>query len=73
MKRALARFAALFLLFLSLALAVQAVVKWWQGEAAMTPWDWVWLGLFLPLLYIYLRYFSILGCRDSCTLPEDKR
>lgn len=73
MKRALARMTALFALFVSLALAVQAVVKWWQGAAAMTPWDWFWLAQFAPLLYVYLRYFSILACKDSCTLPNDRQ
>ncbi len=72
MKRALIAIATLFALFTSLALAVQAVAKWWQGTAAMAPWDWFWLILFLPLLYVYLRYFSILACKDSCTPPDNR-
>jgi hypothetical protein len=40
--------------------------------AAMTPWDRLWLALFLPL-YIYLRYFSILACKDSGSLPDDRQ
>jgi len=72
-RRALTRIALLFALFLSLALAVRATVKWWQGTLAMTPWDWLWLALLLPLLYVYLRYFSVLGCKDGCTLPADER
>lgn len=71
MKRALARIAILFSLFLSLALAVKALVKWWQGATAMTPWDWFWLALFAPLLYIYLRYFSVLACKSGCALPHE--
>lgn len=70
MKRALARIATLFALFVSLALAVQATFKWWQGDVVMTAWDWFWLALFIPLLYIYLRYFSVLACKDSCTPPQ---
>lgn len=71
MKRALARMAVLFTLFVSLALAIKATVKWWQGTTAMTTWDWFWLALFLPLLYIYLRHFSVLACKDSCAPPRN--
>jgi len=50
-------------------------VRWWQGEiAVMEAIDWLWLGLLLPMLYVYLRYVSIFGCRKPvCLTPEDQR
>lgn len=50
-------------------------VRWWQGEiVVMTASDWLWLCLLPPMLYVYLRYVSIFGCREpTCLLPENQR
>lgn len=49
-------------------------VRWWQGEIeAMTALDWLWLALLVPLLYVYLRYVSIFGCKQPTCLTPDER
>lgn len=54
--------------------SIVTTVNWWQGTQPMTLWDWLWVGVFPVLLWIYFRHFSVLGCKNpACLLPEDKR
>jgi len=60
-------FVALFLDSLATA------VRWWRGDLASPgTLDWIEMGLLPALIFVYLRYFSVLrpGCK-ACELPPD--
>ena len=64
-----ARWALRFLSWMVLGFALiesfHSVLAWWrEGTAVLTLTQWVLLGLFPVLLFIYFRYFSIL--RPDC-------
>ncbi len=50
-------------------------VRWWRGEIeVMTASDWLWLCLLPPMLYVYVRYVSIFGCKQpTCLTPDDQQ
>ncbi len=60
----------LFLLLLVLFPAIGRVAAWLRGEV-MAFWDWLGVLAFPLLAWLWLRHFSILGCRESC-LPPDR-
>jgi len=62
----------LFLLLLALFPAVGSVDTWLRGEA-MAFWDWLGVLVFPLLAWLWFRYFSILGCRQSCLPPDRER
>lgn len=59
----------LFLLLLLLFPAVTSLVRWWQGESLGTL-EWAGVIAFPVLAWLWLRYFSLLGCKDACKSPE---
>ena len=63
----------LFLLLLLLFPAIATLVKVVDsGMAALERWEWA-LLIALPLLaWLWLRHFSVLGCREGCRLPGDR-
>jgi len=57
---------AFVLLFLD---SVRTAVHWWRGElSAPTVIDWTEIALLPVLLFVYLRYFSVL--RPNCPACE---
>ncbi len=59
--RAMALFLVLLALFQSLPLAVEA---WETRQWPQSAVEWIRLGLLPVALWLYLRYFSIFGCRQ---------
>jgi len=58
------RVMALFLVLLALFQAVPVAVDAWQARQwPDSATDWLRLALLPGALWLYLRYFSILGCR----------
>ena len=59
---------------MALLQSLVTAVRWWQGEiAVMEASDWLWLSLLPPMLYVYLRYVSIFGCKQpTCLTPEER-
>jgi hypothetical protein len=67
------RLMALFLVLLALFQAIPVAVAAWQAQQwPDTVSEWVRLSLLPGALWIYLRYFSILGCRQ-CSVDDDDR
>ncbi len=64
--RALALFLVLLALFQSLPVAVEA---WQTRQWPDSTGEWIRLALLPGALWLYLRYFSILGCRQ-CERPD---
>ncbi len=63
------RLAALFLVLLALFQSLPVAVEAWQAQQwPQAVGDWFRLALLPGALWLYLRYFSVLGCR-SCSLP----
>jgi uncharacterized membrane protein YhaH (DUF805 family) len=62
----------LFVLLLLLFPALGSLVRWIEGE---TPGMWDWLGVIaFPLLaWLWLRHFSVLGCKEGCAVPDKPR
>lgn len=59
------RVMALFLVLLALFQAVPVALEAWQAQQwPDTASEWVRLSLLPGALWLYLRYFSILGCRQ---------
>ena len=59
------RLMALFLVLLALFQALPVAVEAWQAQQwPVTVSEWVRLALLPGALWLYLRYFSILGCRQ---------
>jgi hypothetical protein len=59
--RVFALFVVLVALFQGLPVAVES---WHAGEWPDSPLGWLRLALLPVALWLYLRYFSILGCRQ---------
>jgi hypothetical protein len=57
----------LFLLLLLLFPAAASVARWWQG-AALGWLEWAGVLAFPLLAWLWLRHFSVLGCRH-CPPP----
>jgi hypothetical protein len=56
---------ALFLVLLALFQALPVALDAWQGRQwPDTASEWIRLALLPGALWLYLRYFSILGCRQ---------
>jgi hypothetical protein len=61
----------LFLLLLALFPAIATFVQALRtGFAGLAWWQWVLLALLPVLAWLWLRHFSILGCRDACRPPR---
>jgi hypothetical protein len=57
----------LFLLLLLLFPALTTFFTAWQsGFAALAWWQWLLIALLPGLLWLWLRHFSMLGCRRDC-------
>lgn len=67
--RAMALFLVLLALFQALPIAADA---WQLRRWPDTVWEWTRLALLPGALWLYLRYFSILGCR-GCRNDGDAR
>ena len=67
--RAMAMFLVLLALFQALPVAVDA---WQARQWPDTPSEWIRLALLPGALWLYLRYFSIVGCR-RCGGDDDVR
>ena len=64
---------ALFLVLLALFQALPVAVEAWQARLwPTTAVEWIRLALLPVALWLYLRYFSILGCRQ-CGRDDDVR
>jgi hypothetical protein len=56
---------ALFLVLLALFQGVPVAAEAWQARQwPHTPLEWIRLALLPGALWLYLRYFSIFGCRQ---------
>lgn len=67
------RLMALFLVLLALFQALPVAVDAWQARQwPVTISEWVRLALLPGALWLYLRYFSILGCRQ-CRDDDEPR
>lgn len=55
----------LFLLLLLLFPAIGSVVRWWQGQD-LSPLEWAGVLAFPLLAGLWVRHFSILGCKGAC-------
>lgn len=67
------RLAALFLVLLALFQSLPVAVEAWQTR----KWpdgigEWIRLALLPGALWLYLRYFSVLGCRQCGPLDPDR-
>lgn len=62
----------LFVLLLGLFPAIHSVVDWHRGEP-LGLWGWLGVAAFPLLAWLWLRYFSVLGCKEGCGLPEQPR
>ncbi len=58
----------LFLLLLLLFPAAASVARWWQG-ADLSGLEWAGVCAFPLLAWLWLRHFSVLGCR-RCQPPS---
>lgn len=67
--RIMALFLVLLALFQSLPVAFEA---WQRGQWPDTLSAWVRLALLPGALWLYVRYFSVLGCR-ACNGSDDAR
>lgn len=67
--RLMGLFLVLLALFQSLPVAVEA---WHAKQWPDTLSEWVRLGLLPLALWLYLRYFSILGCRQCAVNDKDR-
>lgn len=64
---------ALFLVLLALFQALPVAVDAWQARQwPDTPSEWIRLALLPGALWLFLRYFSILGCR-RCEGDDESR
>lgn len=61
----------LFALLLALFPAIGSLVAWVEGES-MTSLDWLGILAFPLLAWLWLRHFSILGCKGSCLSTDEQ-
>ena len=67
------RLMGLFLVLLALFQSLPVAVEAWQAQQwPDTAMEWIRLSLLPVSLWLYLRYFSILGCRQ-CSVDDDDR
>ena len=67
------RMMALFLVLLALFQSLPVAVEAWQARQwPATTVEWIRLGLLPVALWLYLRYFSVLGCRQ-CGRDDELR
>jgi len=67
------RVMGLFLVLLALFQGVPVAVEAWQAQQwPSTVSEWIRLSLLPVALWLYVRYFSILGCRQ-CGNDDDVR
>jgi hypothetical protein len=62
----------LFFLLLLLFPSIGSVVRWIEGEPTGLL-DWLGVLAFPFLAWFWLRYFSVLGCREGCDHPDRGR
>jgi hypothetical protein len=62
----------LFLLLLVLFPATSSLVRWLAGDS-LDPLEWLGVAAFPVLAWLWLRHFSVLGCRAGCAPPDDRR
>lgn len=60
-------FALLLVLFPAIGVLAEA---WRDGFAHLAWWQWGLLAALPALAWIWLRYFSLLGCRDACAVER---
>lgn len=74
MREILKRLAIWFGCGLVFLQSLVTALRWWSGEITEPAgWEWLWLALFPPMLYLYLRHVSIFGCKQpTCLQPDDK-
>lgn len=53
--------------------AIRVTAIWLRTPDAISGWDWLWIAALAPLVYIYFRYFSILGCSTAACLPPQQQ
>lgn len=63
---------SLFVLLLLLFPATSSVVGLFEGES-LDFWEWLGVLAFPPLAWLWLRHFSVLGCREGCAMPDKQR
>ncbi len=62
----------LFLLLLLLFPATSVLVQWLSGEKdSLAWWELALLAAFPLLAWVWLRHFSVLGCREGCRPPKE--
>ena len=67
------RLMGLFLVLLALFQSLPVAAEVWQARQwPATPVEWIRLSLLPVALWLYLRYFSIFGCRQ-CGEHDDLR
>lgn len=62
----------LFLLLLLLFPAIGSVVRWIGGEALEFR-EWLGVIAFPLLAWLWLRHFSVLGCKEGCAMTDKPR
>lgn len=71
-KQLMLRFLLWMVFAVNLFHAIRVTAIWWRTPEAIGGWDWLWIALLGPLVYIYIRYFSIIGCSaGKCAAPDD--
>lgn len=62
----------LFALLLLLFPAIGSVVSFIEGES-LESWEWLGVIAFPLLAWLWLRHFSVLGCKEGCAMPDKPR
>lgn len=62
----------LFVLLLLLFPAIGSVVSFIEGES-LELWEWLGVIAFPLLAWLWLRHFSVLGCKEGCAMPDKPR
>ncbi len=58
-------------IFVAFFLALVTLAHWWQAGFPAPTWtEWLALGTFPFLLWLYLRHVSVLGCQKGCRSPD---
>ncbi|NWG75860.1 MAG: hypothetical protein HXY24_14875 [Rubrivivax sp.] len=65
--RPIGLFLLLLLLFPALGIFINALEA---GFSGLAWWQWGLLAALPGLAWLWLRHFSVLGCRDRCRLPD---
>jgi len=68
---AILRFGLWMVFAMFLFQSITVTIAWWEDPHGPRSWgDWLWIGALPALLWIYLRYFSRLGCRAGCQIDD---